>query len=105
MTILEKQIEEWLRKQVEKMGGEFYKFVSPGNNGVPDRIAVLPGGRIWFIELKADNGVVAPLQKWQLGKLTKLGANAIIIRGFDEAHDWSVERWTELEADDSKEDF
>lgn len=99
MTILEKQIEEWLRKQVEKMGGEFYKFVSPGNNGVPDRIAVLPGGRIWFVELKADNGVVAPLQKWQLDKLTKLGVNAIVIRGLDEAYDWSVERWTEVEAD------
>ena len=52
MTLLEKQIEARLRKRVNEMGGLFYKFVSPGNDGVPDRIAVLPGGRVWFIELK-----------------------------------------------------
>ena len=42
--ISEKSIEEYLRDQVRKIGGKAYKFVSPGNAGVPDRLVVLPGG-------------------------------------------------------------
>ena len=39
---LERTIENKLKKQIEKRGGIFFKFVSPGNKGVPDRIAILP---------------------------------------------------------------
>ena len=48
----ERDIEKWLRQKIEQMGGIALKFTSPGNDGVPDRIAVLPGGQVWFIELK-----------------------------------------------------
>lgn len=88
MTLLEKQIEARLRRRVNEMDGLFYKFVSPGNGGVPDRIAVLPGGRVWFIELKADGGRASNLQKWQIEQLRKRGANVIIIRGKEEADAW-----------------
>jgi len=91
MTLLEKQIEARLRKRVNEMGGLFYKFVSPGNDGVPDRIAVLPGGRVWFIELKTDGGRASSLQEWQIGQLRKRGANAIIIKGNEEADVWCRE--------------
>ena len=59
----EKVIEEYLRTEVKKAGGKAYKFISPGNAGVPDRIVVLPGGRIHFVELKAPGGKSTPLQK------------------------------------------
>lgn len=92
MTLLEKQIEAGLRKQVQAMGGLFYKFVSPGNNGVPDRIAVLPGGRIWFIELKSDTGKPARLQEWVIKQLRMRGVNAIVISGKKEALAWCEAR-------------
>ena len=41
--MLEREIEKKLVDGVRKLGGRAYKFVSPGNDGVPDRIVVLPG--------------------------------------------------------------
>lgn len=81
----ERDIEKWLRRQVENLGGLAFKFTSPGNDGVPDRLAVLPGGLIYFIELKTDRGRLSPLQVWQQDRLRQLGVNAAVIRGMDEA--------------------
>ena len=50
--MLESTLEQAARKYVRSIGGRFYKWVSPGENGVPDRICILPGGRVIFIELK-----------------------------------------------------
>lgn len=49
----EAQVERYLKKEIEKLGGYCWKFVSPGAAGVPDRIILLPGGRVVFAELKA----------------------------------------------------
>lgn len=81
----ERDIEKWLRRQVESLGGLAFKFTSPGNDGVPDRLAVLPGGLIYFIELKTDRGRLSPLQVWQQDRLRQLGVNVAVIRGMDEA--------------------
>ena len=81
----ERDIENWLRQQIESMGGLAFKFVSPGNNGVPDRLAVLPGGVIYFIELKTDDGRLSPIQDWQQDRLRYRGANVVTINGMDEA--------------------
>ena len=82
--MLEKQIEAWMRKQIEKMGGKFFKFVSPGNDGVPDRIAVLPGGFICFVELKRDGEKLRELQEHVCQGLEELGCNVRRVRGMDE---------------------
>ena len=50
--MLEKCIEKHLVKGVKKLGGLCYKFVSPGTQGVPDRIIITAQGRIIFAELK-----------------------------------------------------
>ena len=81
----ERDIEKWLRRQVESLGGLAGKFTSPGNDGVPDRLAVLPGGLIYFIELKTDRGRLSPLQVWQQDRLRQLGVNVAVIKGMDEA--------------------
>lgn len=81
----ERDIEKWLRRQIESMGGLAFKFTSPGNDGVPDRLAVLPGGLIYFIELKTDRGRLSPLQVWQQDRLRQLGVNVAVIKGMDEA--------------------
>ena len=46
--MLESEIEQKLREKVKAMGGRAFKFVSPGNSGVPDRLVVLPGGKVRF---------------------------------------------------------
>ena len=69
----EKDIEIYLREQVKKIGGKAYKFVSPGNNGVPDRLVCLPGGRVAFIELKAPGKKPTVLQKKQIQQLSNFG--------------------------------
>ena len=53
--MLESEIEKKLVREIRKMGGMAYKFVSPGNTGVPDRIVILPGV-ITFVELKTETG-------------------------------------------------
>ena len=78
----EKDAEAWLRKEIEKLGGVFWKFISPGQAGVPDRIAVLPGGRVVFVELKKENERLRPIQVYQIGKLVGgLGAQVCIVHG------------------------
>lgn len=74
MTQLEKDIEAKLRKLVESRGGLCLKWVCPGWVGVPDRIVLLPGGRVIFVETKRPKGGrLSPMQVWWQKKLTRLG--------------------------------
>lgn len=80
----ESTIEHKLIKAVESQGGICYKWIS-GEVGVPDRIAILPHGVIYFIELKKPKGGrVAPMQIYQQTKLKELGCNVKIIKNEDE---------------------
>ena len=58
----EKDIEKILVAEVRKLGGRAYKWVSPGNDGVPDRIVIFPGKTPVFVELKTDTGKLSALQ-------------------------------------------
>jgi hypothetical protein len=60
--MLEKQVERYLVKKVEAVGGKAYKFTSPGRAGVADRIVCLPDGSTWFVELKTAGGKMSALQ-------------------------------------------
>ena len=79
----ESELERILADEVRKEGGRTYKWVSPGNGGVPDRIVCFPGGEIYFVELKTESGRVSPQQKIQLNRLIGLGQRAVIVRGMD----------------------
>ena len=74
MTQLEKDIERKLRRMVESRGGWCLKWVCPGWSGVPDRIILLPGGLVMFVELKRPKGgkYSAMQEKWREW-LTELG--------------------------------
>lgn len=85
MRIIEKDIERWLGNQLKKLGCIYMKFVSPGNDGVPDRIVVLPGGSVIFVELKDKKGVLMANQKIQVARLRKQGALVFVITGMIEA--------------------
>lgn len=83
----EKDIERFLVTGVKKLGGVAYKFVSPGNAGVPDRLIVMPGGRVYFVELKTDAGYATVLQKRQMERLLRLGCDVNLVRGLDGVKD------------------
>lgn len=80
----EKSIEEYLAKRAKSIGGKAYKFVSPGNAGVPDRIVIFPGGRIVFAELKCETGKISVAQKNQIAKLMALNQTVRVIYSKDE---------------------
>jgi hypothetical protein len=71
--VTEKYIEQKLVKAVKKRGGMALKFVSPGLDGVPDRIVLLPMGRMAFVELKAQGKKMRPLQVRRKRQLEGLG--------------------------------
>ena len=78
---LEKEIERRLGEELKAMGCLFYKFVSPGNQGVPDRIIVTPCGRVAFVELKTDHGHLTSIQLRQIKRLEKHGATVFVLYG------------------------
>lgn len=80
MSVLEKQIEKKLVDEVDLRGGMCLKWVCPGHAGVPDRILLLPGGRVIFVETKRPSGGrVDERQKWWQRHLTLMGFDAFIV--------------------------
>lgn len=75
----EKDIEIHLRNEIKKIGGKAYKWESPGNAGVPDRIVFLPNGRLYFVELKAPGKQPTALQIAQHRKLEILGHKVYVL--------------------------
>lgn len=71
--IRESSIEKALIRTVRLRGGIAFKFVSPGVTGVPDRLVLLPNGKISFIELKAPGKLMRPLQIKRKRQLEALG--------------------------------
>lgn len=71
--MLESMVEKKLVTEVKKRGGLAVKFVSPGLDGVPDRLVLFPGGRLAFVELKAPGKKMRPLQIKRAKMLSALG--------------------------------
>lgn len=80
----EKKIEQKLSKVVKSMGGIAPKFVSPGFDGMPDRIVLLPHGRLVFIELKAQSKKLRPLQEKRKRQLEALGFSVFMVDSIDQ---------------------
>lgn len=75
----EKLIERKLREAVKKMGGIALKFESSYHTGMPDRIVLMPGGRVSFAEIKTTGKKPTPLQAIQIARLKKLGFKVGVI--------------------------
>lgn len=75
----EKTVEQKFVSEVKKAGGICPKWVAPGFDGVPDRIALFPGGKIAFVEVKAPGEKPRPLQIARHELLRKLGFRVYIL--------------------------
>jgi hypothetical protein len=75
----EKLIEKKLREQVKKLGGLAVKFFVLSFTGFPDRIVLMPGARIWFVELKSTGKKPSPRQRIVIEVLQKLGFTVLVI--------------------------
>lgn len=84
--MLESALEQKIVERVKAKGGLCFKWVSPGVSGVPDRIAILPGGRVIFIEVKRpgiDDGRSAR-QKRVATQLISRGCTVLRVSGLEE---------------------
>lgn len=80
MTVMEKEIEARLTQMVKNHGGLCLKWVCPGWSGVPDRILLLPGGLVMFVETKRPRGgKLSRLQEWWADKLRRLGFTSVVV--------------------------
>ena len=84
----ENQLERKLVQKVKKMGGLALKFTSPGMAGVPDRLILLPGGKMAFIELKAPGKKPRPLQLHRHDQLRALGFPVFVIDSPEQIAEW-----------------
>jgi len=88
----ERDIEAYLRDRVKALGGIAFKFVSPGHAGVADRIVCMPGGVVWFVEVKAPGGKLSPLQRLFEVQMSQLDMRYVTIWSKDEVDQW-IENW------------
>lgn len=84
----ESQIEARLVGGVRSLGGVAFKFTSPGNAGVPDRLIILPGGHVLFAELKTKEGRPSKIQRFQIDRLRRLGVHASLVVGQEGVDDF-----------------
>lgn len=75
----ESEIEREFVKAVRSKGGMAIKLVSPSMNGLPDRLAILPGGRCFFAELKTTGQKMRPIQIKRTQQIKNLGFEVFCI--------------------------
>ena len=77
--MLESTVERHLREEAKKRKGMALKFVSPGMNGVPDRIVLMDGGRVAFVEVKAPGQQPRTLQRSRHALLRRMGFRLFVL--------------------------
>ena len=75
----ERELEHLFLTEVKRVGGLALKFVSPGFAGVPDRLVLIPDGKIGFVEVKAPGQYPRPLQTARHKQLRKLGFKVYVL--------------------------
>ena len=84
----EKQIEAYFVTRVKALGGYSYKFRSVTQRGVADRIACMPNGQTWFVELKKPGGRLSPLQEVFAENMAEMNQKYALLWSKDDVDDW-----------------
>jgi hypothetical protein len=90
--MLEKTIENYFVWTVERAGGKTYKFRSVNQRGVSDRIACMPDGSTWFVELKIKGGRLSELQKRFADDVIALRQNYVCLWSKEMIDEWIRQR-------------
>lgn len=80
----ERDLERYTTMFIKSHGGLALKFISPGYAGVPDRLVLMPGGKMCFMELKAPGRKPRPLQVRRIKQLRALGFKVFVVDGKEE---------------------
>ena len=86
--MLEQTVERYLVTRIKSLGGTCEKFLSPNRRSVPDRIVILPGGEVIFVEMKAPGKKPTPLQARDHALRRELGCTVLVLdskEGVDDA--------------------
>ena len=84
----EKRVEQEFTRRVERLGGWAIKIL-PSVSGLPDRMAILPGGRVVFVELKAPTGTVKPHQTVVHRRMASLGCPVVVLATLEAVAAWA----------------
>ncbi len=74
-------------RRVKDIGGVAFKFVSPSNRGVADRLVVLPQGVVWFVEVKKEGGRLSTLQNIFIAEMQRLQQNVRVVWSKEDVDD------------------
>lgn len=85
--VLERDVESYLTTQARRRGWGCEKFTPWSDNGMPDRLILLPNGRCWWVELKTKGGRLSHIQKYTHRALIQMGQNVSVV-------------WTKQQADE-----
>lgn len=77
--MLEKDLEKKIVNKAKKLGYLTYKFVSPSNRGVPDRIFISENGKLFFVEFKSKKGKLSELQKLKISELRSRKQSVFVV--------------------------
>ena len=89
---LEKEIERYFIWSVQSIGGTTYKFKSPTQRGVSDRIACFPNGETWFVELKRIGGRLSTLQELFAHNIISLNQKYACLWSKEQIDEWIAKR-------------
>lgn len=82
--MLEKILETKITKKAKELGFLTYKFSSPANRGVPDKVFITPTGEIFFIEFKSTKGKLTELQKHEINNLWNYQIDTHVVRDIED---------------------
>lgn len=91
----EARLEKRLSELVQQHGGLCFKFLSPDNPGVPDRIVITPEGKTIYVELKTEIGSLQHIQSWQHDRLKEHNADVRVLKGLDQVKEFVKEVFTQ----------
>ncbi len=89
--MLERNIEQYLKKQIQRRGGMCYKFLPTHHKGMPDRLVVLPNGKHIWVELKTEQGRLSPIQQYRHKQLRELNCLVRVVVGMAGVADFLLE--------------
>lgn len=87
--VRESTVEAYLHSRVVAVGGTTFK-IAPTTVGLPDRMVILPGGKIHLVELKTETGRLSTVQKLLHERLGDLGVQVFTLYGKLDVDDWMM---------------